>query len=178
MQVTFSFAGEITQVLDAIPWVRCASGNVFFRLWMQFSPTRGCFSQMFKKQISKHSSKQIFWHQFCLWKTPSSRFFLFSPLCMPIFFKTFSSSGFWGVKKASCKRFHVFGENWQRNHFPKLTTLWLLLHPNVTNFAIVHWLVNLCHQILCVDHNIASFSPASLPASSVSWLSLVQELSC
>ena len=29
MQVTFSFAGEITQVLGAIPWVRCASGNVF-----------------------------------------------------------------------------------------------------------------------------------------------------
>ena len=28
MQVTFSFAGEITQVLDVIPWVRCASGNV------------------------------------------------------------------------------------------------------------------------------------------------------
>ena len=28
MQVTFSFAGELTQVLDAIPWVRCASGNV------------------------------------------------------------------------------------------------------------------------------------------------------
>ena len=29
MQVVFYFAGEITQVLDAIPWVRCASGNVF-----------------------------------------------------------------------------------------------------------------------------------------------------
>ena len=29
MQVTFSFAGEITQVSDAIPWVRCASGNVY-----------------------------------------------------------------------------------------------------------------------------------------------------
>ena len=29
-QVTFSFAGEITQVLDAIPWVRCASGNVSY----------------------------------------------------------------------------------------------------------------------------------------------------
>ena len=28
MQVVFYFAGEITQVLDAIPWVRCASGNV------------------------------------------------------------------------------------------------------------------------------------------------------
>ena len=26
MQVAFYFAGEITQVLDAIPWVRCASG--------------------------------------------------------------------------------------------------------------------------------------------------------
>ena len=29
MQVAFYFDGEITQVLDAIPWVRCASGNVF-----------------------------------------------------------------------------------------------------------------------------------------------------
>ena len=28
MQVAFYFAGEITQVLDAIPWVRCASGNI------------------------------------------------------------------------------------------------------------------------------------------------------
>ena len=28
MQVAFYLAGEKTQVLDAIPWVRCASGNV------------------------------------------------------------------------------------------------------------------------------------------------------
>ena len=28
MQVEFYLAGETTQVLDAIPWVRCASGNV------------------------------------------------------------------------------------------------------------------------------------------------------
>ena len=30
MQVEFYLAGETTQVLDAIPWVRCASGNVSF----------------------------------------------------------------------------------------------------------------------------------------------------
>ena len=29
MQVEPSLAEEITQALDAIPWVRCASGNVF-----------------------------------------------------------------------------------------------------------------------------------------------------
>ena len=29
MQLAFYLAGELTQVLDAIPWVRCASGNVF-----------------------------------------------------------------------------------------------------------------------------------------------------
>ena len=29
MQVAFYLAGEITQVLDAIPWVCCASGNVY-----------------------------------------------------------------------------------------------------------------------------------------------------
>ena len=28
MHVEPPLAGEITQVLDAIPWVRCASGNV------------------------------------------------------------------------------------------------------------------------------------------------------
>ena len=28
MQVEFYLAGEITQVIDSIPWVRCASGNV------------------------------------------------------------------------------------------------------------------------------------------------------
>ena len=28
MQVAFYLTGEITQVIDSIPWVRCASGNV------------------------------------------------------------------------------------------------------------------------------------------------------
>ena len=32
MQVAFYLAGEITQVIDSIPWVRCASGNVLFCL--------------------------------------------------------------------------------------------------------------------------------------------------
>ena len=45
MQVAFYFAGEITQVLDAIPWVRCASGNVFrgFPIILTF---RGFFYQI------------------------------------------------------------------------------------------------------------------------------------
>ena len=30
MQVAFYLAGEITQVKEAIPWVRCASGNVSY----------------------------------------------------------------------------------------------------------------------------------------------------
>ena len=37
-QVAFYLAGEITQVIDSIPWVRCASGNVLLckkggRIW-------------------------------------------------------------------------------------------------------------------------------------------------
>ena len=32
MQVAFYLAGEITQVKESIPWVRCASGNVLFIL--------------------------------------------------------------------------------------------------------------------------------------------------
>ena len=34
MQVAFYLAGEITQVLVAIPWVRCASGNVLFQKYI------------------------------------------------------------------------------------------------------------------------------------------------
>ena len=37
MQVEFYLAGEITQVTDAIPWVRCASGNVFSRIPVQWT---------------------------------------------------------------------------------------------------------------------------------------------
>ena len=29
MQVAFYLAGEIIQIKESIPWVRCASGNVF-----------------------------------------------------------------------------------------------------------------------------------------------------
>ena len=35
MQVAFYLAEETTQVLDAIPWVRCASGNVL-KIWMGY----------------------------------------------------------------------------------------------------------------------------------------------
>ena len=38
-------SGEITQVLDAIPWVRCASGNVFLKLFKR----GGGIKPMFKK---------------------------------------------------------------------------------------------------------------------------------
>ena len=55
MQVAFYFADEITQVLDAVPWVRCASGNVLLFIFplaclLKFS----CFSH-----FSRHHSDQM-----------------------------------------------------------------------------------------------------------------------
>ena len=44
MQVALYLDGEITQVIDSLPWVRCASGNVFFYFHMKivmFSCTGG-----------------------------------------------------------------------------------------------------------------------------------------
>ena len=38
IQVEPPLAGEITQVLDAIPWVRCASGDVFLNTSQKCSP--------------------------------------------------------------------------------------------------------------------------------------------
>ena len=80
------------------------------------------------------------WDQSCLWKTPPSHFLLFSPLLVHIF-KKISSPDFWGVKEAPCKNLYVFGENSQRNQFPKLTTF--LLH-----FSLMS---PLCHSALAKD---------------------------
>ena len=72
-------------------------------------------------------------------KNTPFRFFVFFPSLHINLVKKNSFPIFWGVKKASCQIFHVLDENWPRNNFPKLTTLWLPLHANVTNFPIVHW---------------------------------------
>ena len=96
---------------------------------MQFSPIRGCFSQMFVLQKEFLFARGLNWDQSCLWKTPPSHFLLFSPLACPYFFNFFSSPDFWGVKEAPCKNLYVFGENWQRNQFPKLTTFLLHFSP-------------------------------------------------
>ena len=96
---------------------------------MQFSPIRGCFSQMFVLQKEFLFARGLNWDQSCLWKTPPSHFLLFSPLACPYFFYFFSSPDFWGVKEAPCKNLYVFGENWQRNQFPKLTTFLLHFSP-------------------------------------------------
>ena len=114
----------------------------FFRIKTHFLAIRGCFSQMFVLQKEFLFARGLNWDQSCLWKTPPSHFFfhlLFSPLACPYFFNFFSSPDFWGVKEAPCKNLYVFGENWQRNQFPKLTTSWLLFH-SCNNFAIVQCL--------------------------------------
>ena len=36
MQVTFILAGEITQVKESLPWVRCASSNVLLTIYKAF----------------------------------------------------------------------------------------------------------------------------------------------
>ena len=73
------------------------------------------------------------------------------------FFPSLHATIFWTCSfsdlKVPCKNFHVLGENWQRNHFPKLTTLWLLFHT-CHNFPIVQCLP--CHTFT-LDTNIGNF---------------------
>ena len=73
--------------------------------------------------------------------TPFTFFAFFSP-CLSIFLKKISSPDFWGVKEAPCKNLYVFGENSQRNQFPKLTTFLLhfsLMSP-LCHSALLSWL--------------------------------------
>ena len=54
MQVEFYLAGEITQVIDSIPWVRCASGNVFLLL-------QNGVGNLIVAQSQTCSGDQLFW---------------------------------------------------------------------------------------------------------------------
>ena len=94
---------------------------------------------MFVLQKKILFARGLNWDQSCLWKTPPSHFLLFSPLACPYFFNFFSSPDFWGVKEAPCKNLYVFGENWQRNQFPKLTTFLLHFSPMSPLCHSVHW---------------------------------------
>ena len=47
MQVSFYRAGEITQVKESIPWVRCASGNVYFYFYMFLTSPASLFPYLF-----------------------------------------------------------------------------------------------------------------------------------
>ena len=44
MQVALYLAGEITQVKEAIPWVRCASGNVYYKSGLHPGGLRVCLT--------------------------------------------------------------------------------------------------------------------------------------
>ena len=69
MQVEFYLAGEITQVIDSIPWVRCASGNVLFQ-FVNLFPIAGTAVGRRREAVAaltrpeKIESGQIFFSQF------------------------------------------------------------------------------------------------------------------
>ena len=125
----------LTRSIQQMRWDIC---------WIFFSDFRCIFFALGgvcdKSSKSKYHSihhNKFFDTPFVCHKHPL-QVFCFFPLLAYQFCYSFSFPIFWGVKKASCQIFHVLDENWPRNNFPKLTTLWLLLHANVTNFPTVH----------------------------------------
>ena len=52
IQVAIFLAGEITQVKESIPWVHCASGNVFIQTcWEPMSDTGVGSAQAFFREV-------------------------------------------------------------------------------------------------------------------------------
>ena len=100
----------------------------------------GVFHKCSKSKYHRFRQNNFFGTHFSCEKHPLHVFLLFSPLHANFFQKKLSSNS-WGVKKAPCKNLYVFGENWQRNQFPKLTTLWLL-------FSLM---LQLCHSALVIQ---------------------------
>ena len=101
----------------------------------------GVFHKCSKSKYHRFRQNNFFGTHFSCEKHPLHVFCLFFPLHANFFQKKLSSNS-WGVKKAPCKNLYVFGENWQRNQFPKLTTLWLL-------FSLM---LQLCHSALVIGH--------------------------
>ena len=109
----------------------------FSDFWCNFLPQEGVFHKCSKSKYHCIHQNKFFGTHFVCEKHPLHVFCFLPPLEAKLFKKKWSPNS-WGVKKAPCKKFHVFGENWQRNQFPKLTNLWLIFH-SCYNFAIVHW---------------------------------------
>ena len=122
----------------------------------------GVFHKCSKSKYHRFRQNNFFGTHFSCEKHPLHVFCFFPP-CMPIFFQQKLSSNSWGVKKAPCKNLYVFGENWQRNQFPKLTTLWLLFH-SCNNFAIVQ----------CNAANVA----ANIKAGTIQWAPQTKFANC
>ena len=95
------------------------------------------FHQCWKSKYHRFNQNYFLAPILAVKNTPFT-FFAFSPLACQFLSKKLSPNSL-GVKKAQCKNLYVFGENWQRNQFPKLTTSWLLFH-SCNNFAIVQCL--------------------------------------
>ena len=122
------------------------SKNSYFQNKNAFFCFRGCFSQMFVLQKRFIFARGLNWDQSCLWKTSPSPFLPFSPHCVDFLFVFFSSPDSWGVKKAPWKNLDVFGENWQRNQFPKLTTFVLLFSSMLQlphRVVVLRWFIRL-----------------------------------
>ena len=58
MQVAFFSAGEITQVKDAIPWVRCASGNVYIVQYKEIEGKTSAGTELFWQQLKDETVKK------------------------------------------------------------------------------------------------------------------------
>ena len=65
MQVAFYLAGEITQVIDSTPWVRCASGNVchhYHQNYHHYYHNYHCNHHYHHRNLFGPTRKHCFWH--------------------------------------------------------------------------------------------------------------------
>ena len=113
---------------------------------MQFSPTRGCFSQIFKKQISLHSSKQIFGTHFVCEKHPLHVFFFFPLFACIDLLKLFHLPIFGELRKLHAKNF-MFSVKIGREIIFQSWQLFDLFFTQCYNFPIVQ-----CFQLARFDN--------------------------
>ena len=126
-----------------------------FRLWMQFSPIRGCFSQMFVLQKEFLFARGLNWDQSCLWKTPPSHFLLFfaffSP-CLSIFFLFFFHLQIFGELRKLHAKIYTFSVKIGREINFQSWLLYDCLSP----------MLQLCHSALVSNQfKLFSYPPVS-----------------
>ena len=141
--------------------------NLYFRLWIQFSPIRGCFFPNVQKANIIAFIKTIFFDTSCVWEKHPLHIFCLLLLFSCLFLSKFQNFIFFlilGELRELHAKFYMCWMKIKREMIFQSLPLLDCFYTNVTNFPIVQWF----HMVF-EDHNHQEWVRMTKYTNAVNW---------